>query len=141
MTAFEVADLQRLARVVTERRLELRLGIQPAAAQAGMSKDTWKRVEAGQVVRATTYTAMDRALGWAAGSCRRVIEGGDPVAVEGVAGSPGVQKSPIPPEALEGQARDVVQLALIATAKGTTADEIREMSERVVRDLRERGLI
>jgi hypothetical protein len=42
---------------------------------------------------------------------------------------------------VDEEARNVVQLALIATAKGTTAEEIREMSERVVRDLRERGLL
>jgi hypothetical protein len=53
----------------------------------------------------------------------------------------GVQKSPMPREVIDEEARGVVQLALVATAKGTTAEEIREMSERVVRDLRERGLI
>lgn len=78
---------------------------------------------------------------WAPGSCLKILDGGDPVPVEDVEDAPGAQTSPVPKEAVDEEARDVVQLALIATAKGTTAEEIREMSERVVRDLRERGLL
>jgi hypothetical protein len=52
-----------------------------------------------------------------------------------------VQKSALPPEVVDEEVRETIQLALIATAKGTTAEEIRRMSERAVRDLRERGLI
>jgi hypothetical protein len=38
-------------------------------------------------------------------------------------------------------ARDAVQLSLLATAKDATAEQIRAMSERVVRDLIERGYL
>lgn len=79
-------------------------------------------------------------LKWAPGSCIAVLEGRSPIPVDEVAAGPGSMKSPLPDDVLDSKARDVVQLALIATAKGSTAEEIREQSERVVRALRESGL-
>ena len=135
-------DYQRLAELARKRRADLALALNDANARAGeISKGTWRRVEQGLEIRYTNYVRIDALLQWAPGSCIRVIEGGDPIPIDAVEAAAGTQKSPLPPEVLEGQARDVVQLALIATAKGSTAEENREMSERVVRDLRERGLI
>lgn len=113
------------------------------AKKAGVSKGTWQRVEKGLPIRETNYVKIDGLLQWAQGSALRVLEGREPVPVSDMADADAasVQKSPIPQEVIDEEARDVIQLALIATAKGTTAEEIREMSERVVRDLRERGLI
>lgn len=135
-------DLKRLATAARRRRADLGLALNDSNAQAaGTSKGTWQRVEKGQAIRETNYVKIDGLLHWAPGSCLRVLEGGEPVPVDEVTGNPEGQKSPLPPEVLDAEARDVVQLALIATAKGTSVEEIREMSERVVRDLRERGLI
>lgn len=142
MTTNPAFDYPRLAELARKRRADLGLALNDTNAKdGGISKHTWQRVEKGMQIRQTNYVKIDGLLRWAVGSCIRVLEGGAPVPVEDVSGAPGIQKSPVPPEALEGEARDVVQLALIATAKGTTAEEIREMSERVVRDLRERGII
>jgi hypothetical protein len=135
-------DYERLATLTRRRRAELGLALNDANAKAGgLSNRTWQRVEKGLEIRETNYVKIDGLMKWAPGSCLQVLEGGDPVPVEGIEGAPGLQKSPVPQEVMESQARDAVQLALIATAKGTTAEEIREMSERVVRELRERGLI
>jgi hypothetical protein len=140
MTADSDRDYTRLAELAHQRRVELGLSIVAAAQAAEASKGTFQRVERGMAIRESSYARIDAALQWAPGSCRSVLEGGEPVLVR-EAGESGVQISPISVEAIDGQARDVVQLALIATAKGTTAEEIREISERVVRDLRERGLL
>lgn len=137
-------DLEALARLARRRRADLGIAMNDANAKAaGVSKGTWQRVERGQPIRETNYVKIDGLLRWAPGSCLMVLEGGEPVPVEDMADADAasVQKSPLPQEVTDEEARDVVQLALIATAKGTTAEEIREMSERVVRDLRERGLI
>jgi hypothetical protein len=137
-------DRDRLAQVARARRADLGLALTDATAkEAGLSKGTWTRVEKGLPIRETNYVKIDGALHWAAGSCLAVLKGGKPTPVTDVddPDAPGVQKSPLSREALDSEARDVVQLALIATAKGTSAEEIRDMSERVVRDLRERGLI
>lgn len=126
------------------RRADLGLALNDATAKAGgMSKHTWQRVEKALPIRETNYVKIDGLLQWAPGSSIAVLEGGEPTPVSQMAEeeAQGVQKSAIPAEVLDSEARDVVQLALIATAKGTSAEEIREMSERVVRDLRERGLI
>ncbi|WP_406170152.1 hypothetical protein OIE52_38830 [Streptomyces canus] len=135
-------DLERLAKLARRRRAELGLALNDKnAAAGGLSNRTWQRVEKGLPIRETNYVKIDGLLRWAPGSCMRILEGGEPILVEEVAANPEGQKSPVPPEVFDAEARDVVQLALIATARGTSAEEIREMSERVVRDLRERGLI
>jgi hypothetical protein len=135
-------DYERLAKQARARRMDLALALNDDNAKAaGVSKGTWQRVERALPIRDTNYVKIDDALKWAPGSCLRVIGGRDPIPAENIPGAPDFRKSPVPPEVIEGEARDVVQLALIATAKGTTVEEIREMSERVVQDLRERGLI
>lgn len=137
-------DLERLAGVARSRRADLGLPLTDGSAKAaGLSKGTWQRVEKGLPIRETNYVKIDRALQWAPGSSLDVLKGRAPTPVSEMKDpdAAGVQKSSIPPEVIDEEARDIVQLALIATAKGTTAQEIREMSERVVRDLRERGLI
>lgn len=135
-------DVELLAVLARKRRVGLGLALNDANARAaGISKGTWQRVESGEPIRDTNYVKIDNVLKWAPGSCLKVLAGGDPIPVDAVAGAPDVQKSPLPHDVVDREARDVVQLAIIATAKGTTAEQIREMSERVVRDLRERGLI
>jgi hypothetical protein len=137
-------DLERLARAARRRRADLGIAMNDAnAKKAGVSKGTWQRVEKGLPIRETNYRKIDGLLQWAHGSCLKVAEGGEPIPVSDMKedGAPDVQKSPLPREVLDREALKTVQLALIATAKGTSAEEIREMSEQVVRDLREQGLI
>jgi len=142
MTSNSTRDYERLAVLARKRRAELGLALNDTNAKAGqISKMTWQRVEKGLLIRDTNYVKIDGLLQWAPGSCIQVAEGGEPVLVDDVAGAPGIQKSPVPRDVIDREARDVVQLALIATAKGTTAEEIRDMSERVVQELRERGLL
>lgn len=135
-------DLERLAKRAKRRRADLGIALNDANAKAGgLSKHTWQRVEKGEPIRETNYVKIDGLLKWAPGSCLRILEGGEPVPADDMKepGAADVRKSPLPPEVLDAEARDVVQLALIATAQGTSAEEIREMSERVVRDLRRQG--
>jgi hypothetical protein len=142
MPPFPDHDLRRLADVARRRRADLGTPLNDANAKAGgISKHTWQRVEKGLAIRETNYVKIDGLLKWAPGSCLLILGGGEPVAADDVADAPDVQMSPMPREVVKGQAMDAVQLALIATAKGKTAEEIREMSERVVRDLLEKGLI
>lgn len=137
-------DYERLAAIARRRRAELGLALNDKNAKAGgLSNRTWQRVEKGLEIRETNYVKIDGLMRWAPGSSLRVLEGGDPTPIDEMQdpAAGGTQKAAVPREVLDQEARDVVQLALIATAKGTSAEEIREMSERVVRDLRERGLI
>jgi hypothetical protein len=136
MTAFEKSDLERLAKLVVARRLELALGVHPAATRAGISKDTWKRVEAGMTVRATTYTDIERVLQWATGSCRGILEGGEPRPADAV------KVTEIPASAIEQEdIRQAVSSAIIGTRGDLTGAEIVEINDKVLAELRRRGLI
>lgn len=133
-------DLARLARYVKARRLELGLARKLAAARAGMSKDTWRRVEEGEPVREMSYAKMDPVLGWASGSTAGVLGGGEPVATR-AAETSGAEISELSSTDRGGRAREAIQLAAISTTSGLTAEEIRDLSDRAVEELKERGII
>jgi len=135
-------DLGRLAQLVRERRLELKLGIEPAARLAGMSKDTWKKVEAARSdVRATSYTGIERALQWAPGSCSRVLDGGEPVISEASPAAADGGIAVIPKEDLKRQVGDAVNSAAIGFKGDLTADEILDLNQRVLDELHKRGVV
>jgi hypothetical protein len=143
MPTAQTRDYDRLATLAKRRRADLGLALNFENAKAGgLSNRTWQRVESGLSIRDTNYVKVDGLLGWAPGSCLAILDGGEPTLVADMDDSAAadVQKSPMPREVIDQEVRDVVGLALIATTKGTSAEEIREISERVVRDLRERGL-
>lgn len=106
-----------------------------------MSKDTWIRAERGELVRDLNYSKMETVLQWAPGSCKAIAEGGVAIPSTPADADPAVTISGIPRETIDEEARDVIQLAAIATTSGLTADEIRALSDRVVHDLRMRNLI
>jgi hypothetical protein len=78
-------DLDRLGEQVKAHRLELYPSRLAAAQAAGMSKDTWQNVEEGGEAQDMTYRKIEKALGWAAGSCLVVADGGSPVLASGTA--------------------------------------------------------
>jgi DNA-binding XRE family transcriptional regulator len=134
-------DLARLAKHVKARRLELGLARRRAAELAGMSKDTWQRIEEEDPgVRAMSYAKVDPVLGWAPGSCQAILAGREAVPTKPSESTPGVDISQPPTRDLNA-ARNVIQLAMIATTSGLTAEEIRELSERAINDLHEGGFI
>ena len=144
MSRADEDDYERLATLARRRRAELGLALNDRNAKAGgLSNRTWQRVEKGLELRETNYVKVDGLLKWAPGSCLTILDGGEPTPVEEMKdpAASGVQKSAMPQDVIDKQAIETIQLALIATAKGTSAEEIRRMSERAVRDLKERGLI
>lgn len=135
-------DYARLAKTARERRLELSLALNDKNAKAaGTSKGPWQRVEKGMPIRVTNYAKIDGLLKWAPGSCIAVLEGREPIATRPAKDTPGADISDRPVRDLDDEARDVIRLATIATTKGLTSEEIRDLSDRAVRDLKKRGLI
>lgn len=113
-----------------------------AANAAGVSKDTWQRVEEGVPVRDVSYAKIDPALGWAVGSCMLIADGGDPVPVARHEGDGSAFESvKIPPSLLPEDVRGVVTDAAMATTPGLTVREIQELSDKVVEELRKRGIL
>lgn len=134
-------DLERLATLVHKRRTELRLGVEPAAKAGGISKDTWKRVEAGQKVWDRSFAGIEAALGWEPGTCRSILDGHDPVTNTTAPSTEAAEVTRIPKDELKRLVGDAVQSAAIATKGSLTGDEILELNERVIQELRERGVI
>ncbi|MDJ0460300.1 hypothetical protein [Streptomyces sp. H27-C3] len=129
-------DLARLAPRVKAHRLELYPSRLAAAEAAGISKDTWRRVEEGMDVREVTYAKVDRALGWATGSCVAVAEGAEPVLVGSAAGDESASAG-------AGLSADAVREAAFKAARQTLPNvaigDLDAFSEQLVEALRRSG--
>jgi Helix-turn-helix len=81
------ANWQRLGDYVVARRAALGMRDRRAFADAtGVTDRTLGKLENGKKVSASTLGAVENQLGWAPGSCRRILAGGEPAAVPGGAG-------------------------------------------------------
>lgn len=116
--------------------MELGLTLAAAAEAASMSKDTFRRVETGMTIRDSTYTNIDAALRWNAGSCIAILDGGDPSPADSA------KVTQIPANGIEQEdIRQAVSSAIIATRGDLTGDEILAINDKVLAELRRRHLI
>ncbi len=132
---------EHLAVLVQKRRTELRLGVEPAAKLGGISKDTWKRVEAGLKVWDRSYAGIDTALQWAVGSCQRILNGAEPLPLAPGDASPDVAIAILPKAELARAVGDAVTQAALGVKGELTAEQILDLNARVAEQLRERGVI
>jgi len=112
------ANWQRLGDYVVARRAALGMRDRRAFAVAtGVTDRTLGKLENGKKVSASTLGAVENELGWAPGSCRRILAGGEPAAVPG-GESPPVYSDPTLQHIAEtpGLPPDVVR-GLIALAR------------------------
>jgi Helix-turn-helix len=73
-------DWWRLADYVIARRVELGMRDRRAFADAsGVTERTLGKLENGQHVSPSTLGMVENRLGWAPGSCRRILAGGEPI--------------------------------------------------------------
>lgn len=133
-------DLERLAKAVKARRLERYPSRREAAAAAGVSKDTFQRVEEGEVVREVSYVKIDRALGWAPGSCDEIAQGGEPVPVE-MSDDGSVMYATVPAGDLAEKIKQAVTDATMAVTPDLTVREIKALNSRVIEELQRRGVL
>lgn len=137
-------DLGRLATAVKRRRLELYPSRLAAAKSAGVSKDTWRKVEEAEPgVREVSYARIDSALGWVTGSCEHIAEGGEPVVSHVSTGPDGqaVMTVDVPASLLPEDVRGIVHDSVMAAAPGLSVRELQELQDRIVSELRERGVL
>lgn len=130
-------DLEGLAKAVRAARLALHPSRLAAAQAAGISKDTWKRVEEGEEVREVSYAKIETALRWPIGTCADIAAGAPtptPTAPDDSA-----EVTVRTADEVDEEVRDIVQLSAIATTPGLTGEEIRKLSDRIARDLRAAG--
>src|SRR5580658_9855722 len=112
------ANWERLGDYVVARRTALGMRDRRAfAAATGVTDRTLGKLENGKRVSASTLGAVENQLGWAPGSCRLILAGGEPTAVPGGA-SPSRYSDPTLQHIAEtpGLPPDVVR-GLIALAR------------------------
>jgi hypothetical protein len=132
-------DLGRLGRAVKARRVKLFSSRLKAATAAGMSKDTWQRVEDGEAVQPGTYAKMEPVLKWAPESCEAVAEGGEPLLVEYVESNGDVTMVSKPQVVSAGDVKNAVTISAFATMPDATIGSVQEQAERLVVELRKLG--
>jgi hypothetical protein len=82
-------DWKRLGDYVVARRIALGMRDRRAlAAATGVTDRTLGKAENGRRVSASTLGALENHLGWAPGSCRQILSGGEPVMSPASAGTP-----------------------------------------------------
>jgi DNA-binding XRE family transcriptional regulator len=132
-------DLDRLAKNVKAHRMEYFASRKAAADTAGISKDTWQRVEEGAEVRESTYAKIDKALGWATGSCLAIAEGGNPVFVQPAAGGSSATAAPTYQRLTADAVRRAAFEAARAKMPAAPIGDIDAFSDELVEVLRRTG--
>jgi transcriptional regulator with XRE-family HTH domain len=80
---------ERLGDYVIARRIAVGMRDRRAlAAATGVTERTLGKVETGKRVSASTLAVLENHFGWAPGSCRQVLAGGEPVGVTPAEGIP-----------------------------------------------------
>ncbi|MGQ5576697.1 hypothetical protein [Streptomyces sp. ECR3.8] len=132
-------DLDRLAKSVKAHRMQQFPSRDAAAETAGITRNTWKRVEEGLEVRESTYAKIDKALGWSIGSCITITEGGNPVLVDD---SPaGTAPAPVTPMTEDEARRAVFEAARAKMPASTPIGDIDAFSDELVEILRRAGVV
>jgi hypothetical protein len=117
-------DWLRLGDYVVARRTALGMRDRRAfSAATGITDRTLGKLENGRRVSASTLGSVENHLGWAPGSCRRILTGGEPVVVSASA-SPSRYEDPTLQHIAEtpGLPPDVVR-GLIALARNWREQE------------------
>lgn len=131
----------RLATLVAQRRVDLGWPRDRAARESTVTITTYMRVETGQSVRDVTYGKIERALGWAAGSCLAILEGAEAAQLAGEEVD-GIWAAPVPvPASAEGALRDALQNAVVMVMPDTPAGKMSQFTDEVIREMRRRGLL
>ncbi|MFI0915209.1 hypothetical protein [Streptomyces abikoensis] len=133
------SDLHRLADLIQARRVELGMHKIDVARAAELTITTYNKVEAGEPVRDVTYGKVEPVLRWATGTCRSILDGAPPTTMEPSV-VPGAFYSVISPGDLEREVARAVQEAAVAVTN-MPASEIRELKQRVIEELRQRGRV
>jgi transcriptional regulator with XRE-family HTH domain len=117
----------RLAQQTTQTQL---------SQKSGVARATIQKFERGEPARDISPARIEAALGWVPGSSRDILNGQaeSPIAVESLKDD--VVAARIP----DGEMEQAASSAVLAVADNMTAAEIREVSRRVVEELKARGL-
>lgn len=137
------AGRQRLAVLVAQRRAQLGLKKQEAAEVCGLAYMTYWKIEDGQTVRSSSYAKVEVGFNMRAGSCKAVLEGtSDSITLDdGTELIEGGQIVRYDAETLAAGLPDAMARSAMLVAPELTGRQIQELNERLVEELRRRGLV
>lgn len=134
--------LKRLAVLVAQRRAQLGLKKQEAAATCDIAYMTYWKVEDGQKVRASSYAKLEVGFNMRAGSCQAVLDGADSITLQdGTELIEGGQIARYNADALAEGLPDAVTRSAMLVAPELTGRQIQALNEELVEELRRRGLV
>lgn len=133
---------QRLAALVAQRRAQLKLKKQDAAAAVGIAYMTYWKIEDGQSVNPSTYSKLEVAFNMRAGSCKAVLDGADSITLEdGTELIEGGQiRDYVTPERLaEASSRALTKSAGLYVP-GLTLEQVNAMHDEYVKEMKRQGV-
>jgi hypothetical protein len=136
--------LRKLATLVVQQRVALGFPSKEAAAEAcGISHMTYRKIEGGQSVRDATYAKLEIGFRFRPGSCKAVADGvADSITLEdGSELIDGGKITRFNRGHLEEELRGAITKSVMLTAPDLTLRQVEAMNERVVEELRKRGLL
>lgn len=140
------ADWERLADAVRRRRDELGFTQVQLATLAGVTAMTIRNLEGGRKFKRlpASISAVEQALGWAPGSARAILAGGDPTpvaeAAQRIAAAPHeIEHDPDIPEDVGTIVRNTVIEVIGVIAPDTPLSEVQEIEARALEAVLRRG--
>lgn len=132
-------DWPRLARTIREAREAAGLSQVALADKAGVSEGSVQNLEdAGRRPSRIppSLAKVEKALNWASGSAVAILRGASgPVTIQDEGGGLYVAKIP------EDELHEAISMSAIAVSDNLTAREIRDLSQKIVEELKARGLL
>lgn len=145
LTSDDIArHLRKLAALVTQRRVALGLRSKEAGAKVcDLAPMTYRKVEGGERVSATTYAKVELGYGMRPGSCKAVLDGADSITLEdGTELIEGGQiRDFVNSEALEEEMDRAFDKSAQVAAPHLTLSESQAIKKGMLEYLKERGIL
>lgn len=131
-------DWERLAKAVKQAREAASMTQKDLAKAAEISEGSVQNLEAGYARTRIpqSLAKVEAALGWAAGSGVAILQGATgPVTISNEGGGLYIAKIP------EDELNEAITMSAIAVNDNLTAREIRDLSQKIIEELKGRGLL
>ncbi|MFB6977758.1 hypothetical protein [Streptomyces scopuliridis] len=136
-------QLQMLGDLVKQQRIALGYTSKEQAAKAvGLSHVPYRNVENGVAVSDLTYAKVETGFGMIPGSCRAILNGADTIKLQdGGELAQDARSRRLPVEDIDATVRAIIQDAVGITTPDATMGQAKEISDRALAALRERGFL
>ena len=127
-------SVERLAKLMGERRVALRKKWEDVAAEAEVSGTFLRKIRNGAGASPLTIANLEAALRWAPGSFQRILDGGDPIEVAEVSATSSIAamvRADAEVVKSEDQAGEGLEAAIRELARRMNPDRVRAVLEEL----------